>query len=79
MPGHGHQIDPWPLEIDLDLTRIEIICRDWLSVIRAEGVEPIADVAAIIDGATKLAYQCAAIALAQKEALERREQIRRAS
>jgi hypothetical protein len=70
--GRGDAIDPWPLEIDLELTRIELIVRDWLSVIRAEGVEPVADVAAIIDGARMLAYQCASIELDQAARGERR-------
>jgi len=58
-------IDPWPLDVDLDLSRIEIIMRDWLSIIASEGDTPVVDVRMIIDGSRMLAYQAAAIRFAQ--------------
>jgi hypothetical protein len=67
----------WPLDLDLDLTRMEIVMRDWLSVIRAAGAEPLVDVAVLLDGARLLAYQCAGITADQNERRESGEQQRR--
>lgn len=61
----------WPLDIDLDLTHIEVIIQEWLKIISEEGGQPRTDPKMVLDGCRMLAYQVAAIKMAELPNYER--------
>lgn len=56
----------WPLDIDLDLTRIEVTIKEWMDIIGSVDGQPRADPNDILDGCRMLAYQVAAIEISKE-------------